>query len=731
MQEPKTIKTSNWPILWAAILLPLILLTFFFQFTFPIHDGDLWWQMAYGRYFIENQTLIADHSIFTWSKVDNTTIYCAWLAEIFLYLLYKAGNLPALFILRYICMSTFIIILWLFARKIQVHRHPLTWFICLLGILMSVNASRVKPEIFSYVLICLAVANWMFIKTSGEKVWKFCYFFPLIMLIWVNSHGGFIFGAVFLLMMGIGEEMNALYSRNIALPRRVRQHLFIALCLSALAILSTPYGIEYPINLLKYFLQFNPQHYAAVMDYGSIFGQGKKIFHFVDYLIVGSVLYFTLIIPRIIKAQFDWAVLLANALTIFLYVKYTRSTYFWAPVFGLTSLHLLSLRPGFIWPETRQLQLGLGIVIIFICLFISGRAVYKPPMGRTLGSWTGYGISYINPVEETEFIQSHLSNYRIGNDYNTGGYLIWKLASEKKIFIDPRYFPFRNWYSEYRLFANGVNVQAFLEKNPADAWCIIHHYKLRSWFAESPDWKLAFFGPSASVFVRSDIELPDDAPLSGQGINDIKNLYQAQSVLKFATEIKSWDNAKQILTGMRSHFRSKKQIEIIDSWQDLLDGFFAYHQRNYKKAAKHLKAAKNKKIVWSDKVLINSLLLSAVEHWDDKDSMSARQTIKTAMEINPQNALVVYNMGVIEWYMSNMQNLSKEGFKYEEYLKNFLEGSKNLKAIPPICRQIAQAILNGQYGKQPPLLKPQPPAKYEPVTVKPKYNEISLLPAGW
>ena len=59
--------------------------------------------------------------------------------------------------------------------------------------------------------------------------------------------------------------------------------------------------------------------------------------------------------------------------------------------------------------------------------------------------WFGFGISYQNSVQEAEFIRNHLSNYFLGNDYDTGGYLLWALSPEQKIFIDPRYFPFKDW----------------------------------------------------------------------------------------------------------------------------------------------------------------------------------------------------------------------------------------------------------------------------------------------
>ena len=200
-------RTSNapWHSTWAWLLAFLVLLTLGIRFAEPVRDGDLWWQMAYGRYMIEHRTLVTYHSAFTWTSAESPTIYCAWLAEIFLYLLHAAGDLPVLFAFRYACLLLFVLAVWYQARRLGVARHPLTWLICLLGVLMSQNAAYIKPEIFSYVFMTLSVLVWLRIKSEGEKARRTCYLFPVLMLLWVNSHGGFIFGAVFLFVMGLGE----------------------------------------------------------------------------------------------------------------------------------------------------------------------------------------------------------------------------------------------------------------------------------------------------------------------------------------------------------------------------------------------------------------------------------------------------------------------------------------------------------------------------------------------
>lgn len=65
----------------------IVVVVFFIQFATPIADGDVWWQMAYARYFLDHNTLISDHSIFTWSDVDTRPIYCAWIGQLLLYYL--------------------------------------------------------------------------------------------------------------------------------------------------------------------------------------------------------------------------------------------------------------------------------------------------------------------------------------------------------------------------------------------------------------------------------------------------------------------------------------------------------------------------------------------------------------------------------------------------------------------------------------------------------------------
>jgi hypothetical protein len=560
-----------WHWFWPCFLGLLVLLTLGVRYAEPVRDGDLWWQMAYGRHLIEHRTLVPDHTVFAWAPSENISIYCAWLSEIFLYLLHQVGGLPALFAFRYLCLLIFVLAVWLQARSLGVAGHPMTWLICLLGVLMSQSAAYIKPEIFSYVLMTLTVFLWWHIKSSGDRAWRACYLFPVLMVVWVNTHGGFLFGAAFLVVMGVGEVLNAFLSPKVALPPRVRRHLLVALFLSGLAILVTPYGWSYPSYLIPALLSKKLEEFRVIQAYASSLDPRAAHFHYKDYLILSGLILLGLMLPQLKRRRPDWAVILANLAFALLYVRYLRTTYYLVPVFSFSAVHLLARGPSWLRPKGRATSFGLAGSIALLCVLLGARsgfdALCKPYEHR----WFGFGVSYQNPVEEAEFIRTHLAVDRVGNDYSGGGYLLWALWPETKAMIDPRQFPFKKWLNTYGAFHSGRSVGSFVREYPCEVWCI--RYACRpviTWFMQSPDWKVAFYGASAAVFVKKDHPGMEGKPRAGEGIKEIRNIDQAILVLTFASTIHDWNHARVVSAGMKERFRCPNQKQKAQAAADWL-----------------------------------------------------------------------------------------------------------------------------------------------------------------
>ena len=330
--------------------------------------------MAYGRYMIQNQTMIPDHTLYTWTPTDGSATYCAWVAEIFLYLLYQLGGLSALFAFRYLCLLTFVLVAYLYARRVGVASHPLTWFIILLGLLMAYLAVDIKPALFSFLFMTLLVATRWKLKSVRKHQWWYCYLIPLVMMVWANSHGGFIFGMAFLVVMGLGEVFNSFLTSGEPLAHPLRRHLWIAISLSFLAILITPYGWTYLLQLGQMFWSQSVTDLETVFAYLSIFTPGARQFHFVQYLVVAALILVGLSWHRIRLGKLDWSLLLLNVAFAFLYARFLRTTSFWAPIFVFSAIQLLAYRPAWLWPSRKRTAVTLGGVVVICSMFLAGRA---------------------------------------------------------------------------------------------------------------------------------------------------------------------------------------------------------------------------------------------------------------------------------------------------------------------------------------------------------------------
>ena len=716
-----------WHRAWGWCLGLLVLLTLGIRFAEPIRDGDLWWQMAYGRYLIEHGTLIPDHTVFTWTPADGSPIYCAWLAEIFLYLLYQAGGLAPLFAFRYLCLLVFVLALWLRARRLGVSGHPLTWLICLLGVLMSQSAAYIKPEIFSYVLMTMTVLTWWHVKSSEKSPWRSCYLFPVIMVVWVNSHGGFIFGAVFLFVMGLGEGLNAFFSPKEALPAKVRRHLFVGLFLSALAIFLTPYVWRYPAYLIPSLLGKTGEGLRVIRAYISTLDPSVAHFHYTTYLLGAVLILLGLMWHQVRWRRLDWALILTNVVFAFLYTRFLRTTYYWAPIFCLSAIHLLARRPPWFWPKGRAAMLGLGGAIAVGCLLLGARAGFDAVCRPYGPRWFGFGISYQNPVEEADFIRTNLSSYQLGNDYSGGGYLLWALWPDMKVFIDPRKFPFKAWLNQYGTFRSGRKVSDFVRNFPCEVWCIRYECrKLITWFVHSPNWKVAFYGPSAVVFTREDVPVMRQTPQAGQGIGKIKNITQALFVFTFAVTVHEWDNARMVLAGMRERFKCSRDQPKIETAAHWLAGTLAYFRRDYEQAVVHLEACRRGRIIRTEPLLAECYTHLTVLAWSQGDHPRALEAARAALAVKPGDPYALFNAGVIEWSLRDRlgtqetpQELSdveatdrsvlQRQPPWRRHLQAFIKQAKSVPNRPTSAIDMAEGILRGTYDGRPLLARPAEP----------------------
>lgn len=713
------VEPRPWHWAWALVLGLVTVITLAFRYAMPVRDGDLWFHMLYGKYFLENKTLVADHTIFSWTPSSNEIIYCTWLPDICFYLLHKTAGLPGIFSFRYLCLFSLVLASFLYARKLKISTHPLFWFMLLLAVLMSYTAAFDKPEILSFVYMTMVGWNWWHIRSSGEEAWKSCYLFPFVMLLWVNSHGGFVFGAVFLALVGLGELLNTWLSPQNILAPRIRKHLIIALLLAAITPLLTPYGYHYPLQFFNQQLASENVNYRNIGAYSAPF-----LFEDMFYLSVCadlSIVLLVILFCRNLRAV-EWSSLLANLVFAFLYTRFLRTTFYWCPIFLFSGLHLLAITPV-VFPARKYGRVANRLFPIFVTaasLCLAGDSLYKIFIAPERFLWMGFGISESNPVDEARYIKKYFPKGRIGNTYDQGAYLLWELWPENKVFFDARHFPYRQWSNEFFEFIYGKKVGDFVEKNPCDLWCVsLEHTETYLWFVSSSDWKLAYYGKNAAVFVRQGTPLPEDSPIASPSLSTQKSTTSAVTALTFALNIQDWQTADRILARMREEFTFFSQKELARKAEIFAKGFRAYYQHEYEKAVAMFDS------IYPDVMVSNvtyafSLIHLSAEAWERGDGALARKLNQKAWPLYPGYYMNIYNAGAMNWYDWQKTNLGgsdatgqapdktidPELWRYQ--LQQFLDRSPQTIKTDSY-RQFAQDMLRNTFAGYPALMVPVAP----------------------
>jgi hypothetical protein len=211
-------------------------------------DTDMWWHLGTGEWILERG--IPHGDVFSFTVPGREWITHEWLTQIIMALLWRAGGFPALILVFAAIMTSAFLLVY----KSCVARPYLAAFIVLLGLLASKPITGARPQTFNW----LFLAVWLYI-IEGVKDGRFqrrvFFLFPILTVIWVNMHGGYLIGLVVLATYTAGEVLQMRFGPrdNRTLGAKDVQWLVgvIALCFVVSAINPNGYRMwSYPFETL-------------------------------------------------------------------------------------------------------------------------------------------------------------------------------------------------------------------------------------------------------------------------------------------------------------------------------------------------------------------------------------------------------------------------------------------------------------------------------------------------
>jgi tetratricopeptide (TPR) repeat protein len=321
-------------------------------------------------------------------------------------------------------------------------------------------------------------------------------------------------------------------------------------------------------------------------------------------------------------------------------------------------------------------------VVILCYLFLAGWAVYDIRYRPYRFIWLGFGVSYFSPVQASEFLKTHRCGTLLYNNYDSGGYLIHDLYPVYKVFVDPRFFPYINWYQDYLDFMYGAQtLESFNKKYPFDV-AIVDYLSETAFgkFYHSSQWRAVFYGPVATVFVRSDVNCDHDFRKDDKHrFDDLRNLDQAHRVFLVAQNLGDIETSGHILQVIKKRFRHcvgyDKIVERISLMQYGLEEF---ENKHYSDALANLERVEGRVTVPVEHTLLSLRKWKTKELINRGKYQDAMVVLEKILSARPTYDEALYNAGIIAYQVEILRKEKKQGSALGSSLEGSLSLSKDL-----------------------------------------------------
>lgn len=411
-----TAPSPRWlePATWALSIVCLLGL-----FSSEAHDTDFWWHLKTGQYIMQNHRLpVPDPFAYTTAlnrdaypgegQVRHFNLTHEWLSQLLIYLVYWAGGLPLVTLVRAGLLTS----LCGLAGFLAAWRSKNFY----VGIASAFAAAAVvtvaavdRPMILTFVFVAL----FLTLPELRRALWVL----PCLAFVWANCHGGFFMGWVVLLAY-CGESLVSAAgwrfppAREILPAYRRRLWLVTAGAIAASALNPNGLGV---LSTLFHYRQSTMT--ASLIEWQRPYLWGEP--YAFDLLLYGAALALIVSWRKVFVA--DWLLFAAFATAALMAFRNVSFIGILAPVLIATYFPFrLRAWPFLTWTVPIAVAAVLATGIARGSFFQLRPDLWRFPVGAA---------DYL--------LANHISG-PLFNTYEHGGYLIWRLCPQYQVFIDGR-----------------------------------------------------------------------------------------------------------------------------------------------------------------------------------------------------------------------------------------------------------------------------------------------------
>jgi len=394
-------------------------LALLFLRKFYLSDPDIWWHLATGRWILQHRAVPMTDPFSSYG-LGKPWIAYSWLFDIVAQLFYRPFGYVGILYLELVIRVALAVALfhlvrsllpnfWRAAAITAVALYAMNWVVGPRPGMLTILFSIIELQIL------LAARQ----TGSARKLWLL----PLLLLLWANWHIQFVYGLLLMALFACEPLFARVLGKDVAGENpAARKQLWWVLGACLLATLVNPYGPRIYSTVFQYMRQ--PKVFSQIVELRAMTFRVPA-----NYVVLFLMLAAAIAIGWRRDRRLLWPVLLSIAA--FLAFRSVKETWF------LAVISACALADGWDWKSasgfprlTLRYQFG----------------VWAFAMAAVVGGFRYYGVSsdFLEmqvmggfPETSARYIETHHLAGPLYNDFNWGGYLLWRLP-ELTVAIDGR-----------------------------------------------------------------------------------------------------------------------------------------------------------------------------------------------------------------------------------------------------------------------------------------------------
>lgn len=390
----------------------------------PIIDPDFWWHLRTGQLIVQTR-LIPKIDPFSFTAAGKQWLTHEWLSEIFIYKSFESGGFGLLILIFSVIITTSFV--FSYFRCPDGSKPYIAGYAVLLGALTSIPIWGVRPQMLT--LLFTSIFLFLLDRFRQNESFKTLIPLPLLTILWVNLHAGYILGIAIEIIYISGYLLETIFQKDHNEKEKIKKPfwiLFLFLFISIFATLLNPAGF----HILSYpFLTLTDSAMQAYInewfspDFHQIIWQPLAILILV---LIGAGM----------KGKYPISITKVLLTLVFGYgaLRSMRNI----PLFAIVVIPVLAEKLN----DSIQLKINAhkpsklfrfaALITIIILALILAQGFFQTTINQQRSESENF------PKAAADWILENKTPGNLLNSYNWGGYLIWRLYPEYRVYIDGR-----------------------------------------------------------------------------------------------------------------------------------------------------------------------------------------------------------------------------------------------------------------------------------------------------